>query len=69
MSIITHEPNNISQLDQSLPLIFFFFSFFYLFSNSQSTVVAQSRKVSVAFLTYTQYAEHMKICARVENYF
>lgn len=67
MSIITHEPNNISQLDQSLPLIFF--SFFYLFSNSQSTVVAQNRKVSVAFLTYTQYAEHMKICARVENYF
>lgn len=67
MSIITHRPNNISQLDQSLPLIFF--SFFYLFSNSQSTVVAQNRKVSVAFLNYTQYAEHMKICAHVENYF
>lgn len=69
MSIITHRPNNVSQLDKSLPLIFF--SFFYLLSNSQSNVVAQhgqqAQQITLdAFLNYTQYAEHMEICAHVE---
>lgn len=70
MSIITHGPNNVLQLDQSIPLIFI--SFFYLFSYSQSSIVARTAwetgptNNSRHFFELHPVAEHMEICAHVE---